>query len=105
MYSLSYYGSKGVKMLREATPKDTGKTADAWTYVIRNGRLLFVNRAGPIVQFICDGYMDNGTWVPGYDFVTPVLQLIYEEMKEDRRKDAERHAKQHLRSIRRRLKS
>lgn len=102
MHDLSYYGAKGVKMLKEATPKDTGRTADAWYYSIRNGRLTFKNRNGPVVELICNGYNNHGTWVPGYDFVTPILRELFEEMMEDRIRDAERISREYLRSLRRR---
>ena len=31
---LNKYGRKGVEALREATPKDSGKTADSWIYEV-----------------------------------------------------------------------
>lgn len=105
MYNLSYYGAKGVRMLKEATPKDTGRTADAWYYVVRDGGLQFANRNGPVVELMRTGYNNNGTWVPGHDFVTPILQSILKEIQEDRDRDAKEHARKHIRSYRRRLRS
>ena len=31
---LEYFGEAGVSALRDATPKDTGKTANSWSYSI-----------------------------------------------------------------------
>ena len=34
---LNQYGQEGVEALRAATPKDTGKTANSWSYVVHKG--------------------------------------------------------------------
>ena len=35
---LDKYGQMGVKALRDATPRDTGKTANSWDYVIEQNK-------------------------------------------------------------------
>ena len=37
------YGAKGVEALRSATPKDSGVTADSWSYTVHNWGISFDN--------------------------------------------------------------
>ena len=86
---LEYYGAKGVELLAAATPKDTGKTAAAWSYEIEehNGdySIYFKNSNTigntPIVILIRYGHAThNGGYVMGNDFMTPVLEKLFKDM-------------------------
>ena len=88
---LDEYGRKGVEALAAATPKDTGKTADSWSYEITYG----MNRIGitwknsnenqgiPIILLIHYGHgMPNGGYVEGRDFINPTMKPIFDEIEE-----------------------
>ena len=38
---LNQYGQEGVEALRAATPKDTGTTANSWSYAVHKGDRLY----------------------------------------------------------------
>lgn len=91
---LNYYGQKGVEALRAATPQDTGKTADSWSYEIRTSAekgyyaIIFNN------SNIQNGYANiaillqyghatrNGGYVQGRDYINPAVQPIFDEIAE-----------------------
>ena len=87
------YGEKGVKLLQQATPKDTGKTADSWSYTIevhRNGVKLCFNNSNladngtPVAVLIQYGHgTKSGGYVSGRDFLSPVLQPLFEKLADD----------------------
>lgn len=86
---LEEYARQGVKALAAATPVDTGKTASSWEYSItksKNGFSIYwhntnVNNGVPIVILIQYGHVSkNGTYVPGYDFINPTIQPIFDEI-------------------------
>lgn len=89
---LSKYGEAGVQALAQATPKDTGETAASWSYKIyktRKGlRLAFYNSnmAGdvPVVIVLHYGHATrNGYFVPGNDFINPVIKPIFDRFMAD----------------------
>ncbi len=88
---LEEYGRRGVEALREATPVDTGKTANSWTYAVnkhygRHGRTTLewhnTNRTKTgqsIALLIQYGHMTrNGAYVPPHDYINPALHNIQE---------------------------
>jgi hypothetical protein len=86
---LNQYGQKGVEALREATPKDTGRTADSWYYTleISNGRYAIVwansniNKYVNIAVIIQYGHgTRNGGWVEGRDYINPAMQPLFDEL-------------------------
>jgi len=87
---LHRYGKQGVEALRDATPRDTGKTAESWSYEIRqNGsriQIIWKNsnlaEAGmPVAVLIQYGHATrNGGYVQGIDYINPALRPIFEEM-------------------------
>lgn len=88
---LDEYGKKGVKALSEATPVDTGKTAESWYYVIKreNGRakLIFCNDDVPdganisVALLIQYGHGTRyGVYVEGIDYINPALEPIFGEI-------------------------
>ena len=91
---LRIYGIRGVKMLQEATPKATGKTALRWHYGVKKGKngelsLVFYNNvtsksAPNTVALLVYGHATrNGKWVAGRDFVTPVIDPIFSEIQDE----------------------
>ena len=88
---LDKYGKRGVEVLREATPKNTGKTADSWFYKIeedQNGNLKIswhnnnmANNYVPIVILLRYGHATrNGGFVQGNDFITPAIDETFHRM-------------------------
>lgn len=84
---LKVYGQLGVEALRDATPKDTGKTAESWDYdyfVSDNyARITWTNsntkNGIPIALLIQYGHgMPNGGYVQGIDYINPALAPIFE---------------------------
>ena len=87
---LHKYGKRGVDLLQQATPKDTGVTADSWTYEIirtNQGYKLSFNNSNntvngtPIVVLLQYGHgTKNGGYVKANDFVNPVLKPLFEKL-------------------------
>lgn len=88
---LSYWAERGVEALKNATPVDTGKTAESWDYEIleENGKTtiqwinsninVYVNVA-VILQY---GHGTNhGGYVEGIDYINPALRPLFEEIAE-----------------------
>lgn len=86
---LDKYGQMGVKALRDATPRNTGKTADSWDYVIEQNKDSVTitwtnsneNRSIPIALLIQYGHATrNGGWISGIDYINPALKPIFEQI-------------------------
>lgn len=86
---LDKYGQMGVKALRDATPRDTGKTANSWDYVIEQNKDSVTitwtnsneNRSIPIALLIQYGHATrNGGWISGIDYINPALKPIFEQI-------------------------
>ena len=86
---LRYYGEKGVALLHNATPSNTGKTADSWGYKVEHDRnhvkITWTNdnMAGgvPVVILLQYGHATKGgTYVQGIDFINPVMQPLFNEL-------------------------
>lgn len=87
---LDDYGRLGVSKLAEATPKDTGQTADSWSYeleVRRSGYAISWTNSNskdgiPIVILIQYGHgTKEGGYVEGQDFINPVIKSVVEDIK------------------------
>lgn len=94
-YILEKHGIEGVAKLREATPKDTGLTADSWDYISTATTLTFTNSniedSFVVVSGIRFGHATSGgTYVQGYDFVTPILKEVFEGVVKDLTKEIKR---------------
>lgn len=84
------YGKKGVQALSANTPKDSGETANSWSFKIdkKKGKIIisFYNDettpAGtPIAILIQYGHATkNGSFVQGKDFINPALRPVFESM-------------------------
>lgn len=75
-----------LKKLKDATPVDSGITADSWYYEIteKKGfkRITFYNtniqNGTKIVLLLEYGHLtNNGTWVQGRKFMTPIIEKTY----------------------------
>ena len=86
---LDKYGREGVAALASATPKDTGKTASSWDYVIENKKgsvtISFINsniqNGVPIAIILQYGHgTGTGGWVQGRDYINPAIQPIFDKI-------------------------
>lgn len=86
---LNDYGQRGVELLRDATPVDTGRTAAGWKYEIAvgaRGVSLYwtndnVNDGVPIALVIQYGHATrSGGYVEGIDYINPALAPIFKKM-------------------------
>lgn len=89
---LDKYGQIGVDALRAATPKDSGKTADSWDYVIERERDRItiswvndnVNDHVNIALILQYGHgTGSGGYVRGRDYINPTMQPIFDGMAEE----------------------
>ena len=87
--SLDKYGQRGVDALSSATPVDTGKTANSWSYEIHNNdkkvSIVFKNsnivNGVPIAIILQYGHgTRNGGWVQGRDYINPAIQPIFDKI-------------------------
>ena len=81
-------GEKGVQMLSDATPVDTGKTADSWSYEISKKRDSYsitwsnsnVNEGVNIAIILQYGHgTRTGGYVKGTDYINPALKTVFDE--------------------------
>ena len=90
---LEKYGEECVKLLSEATPKDSGLTASSWRYTIEKTNDGFY-RIGLSNDNISDGCLvavliqyghatKSGGYVEGIDYINPVVTPIFEKITED----------------------
>lgn len=87
---LDKYGKMGVEALRNATPVDTGKTANSWDYVIEHNsdgaKLIWTNdsttKDGDSIAILLQyGHGTNGGGlVIGRDYINPAIQPLFDEM-------------------------
>lgn len=92
MSILHKYGKKGIELLRESTPMDTGETANSWGYEVvnENGRyrIYWTNdnvHDGVYIAIILQyGHATkNGGYVEGIDYINPALEEVFNEMAEE----------------------
>lgn len=96
MSLLNRYGQIGVDALSAATPKRTGLTAASWSYEVSlreaskgyDVEISWHNsnktKDGiPIVILLRYGHgTGNGGYVAGYDFISPAIQPIFDQISE-----------------------
>ena len=89
---LDKYGREGVAALASATPKDTGKTAESWSYKIENKEgsvtISFLNsniqNGVPIAVILQYGHgTGNGGWVQGRDYINPAIRPIFDKIAQN----------------------
>ena len=97
--NIESYARRGVAALRDATPKDTGLTANSWYYEIKqtnNGIIiewLNSNTSGEynVALMIQYGHgTKNGGYVAGIDYINPALKPIFDEIADDMWKEVNR---------------
>lgn len=86
---LDKYGREGVAALSSATPIDSGKTANSWSYEITNkdGSVTItfnnsnIQNGVPIAIILQYGHgTRNGGWVQGRDYINPAIQPVFDEI-------------------------
>ena len=86
---LDKYGREGVAALSSATPIDSGKTANSWSYEItnKNGSVTIsfnnsnIQNGVPIAIILQYGHgTKNGGWVQGIDYINPAIQPVFDEI-------------------------
>ena len=90
--NIERYAQMGVEALRDATPKDTGLTADSWYYEIdySDGHLTInwlntnVSDGYNVALLIQYGHgTRNGGYVAGIDYINPALRPIFDALADD----------------------
>lgn len=96
---LDKYGRKGVELLSEATPVDSGLTASSWDYSVdisSNGASISffntnINNGAPIAILLQYGHgTRNGGWVAGRDYINPAIQPLFDEIADEAWKEVTR---------------
>lgn len=86
---LSEYAQRGVEVLRQATPVDSGETANAWNYEIESKKGITTiwftngheeNGVNIAILLIYGHATKNGSYVEGYDFMTPALRPVFQDL-------------------------
>jgi hypothetical protein len=92
MSILHKYGKRGVDLLRDATPIDTGTTANSWSYEVVNDNGQYKiywnndneNNGVHIAIILQYGHATkNGGYVEGIDYINPVMKEVFEDMAEE----------------------
>jgi hypothetical protein len=86
---LEAFGERGVILLSAETPVDTGETASSWSYEIvekKNQISIYWKNSAmagmtPVVILIIHGHVTrDGGYVEPNDFVSPVINELFQEM-------------------------
>jgi hypothetical protein len=89
---LELYAIRGVEMLRQATPRDTGLTAESWDYEIveENGNKIInwintnISDGFSVALLIQYGHgTPSGVFVQGHDYINPALKDAIDRLAED----------------------
>jgi hypothetical protein len=87
--TLSKYGSLGVNALSNATPTDSGRTAESWSYTIEQRPGYYsirwhnsnVRDGIPIAVLIQYGHgTGTGGYVQGRDYIMPAIRPIFDQI-------------------------
>lgn len=96
---LEKYGQMGVEALRNATPVESGKTAESWDFGIDKGDGMVTlywtnsneNNGVNIAVLLIYGHgLQNGAYVEGVDFVSPAMRPIFEQIANESWKEVTR---------------
>lgn len=88
---LDEFGRDGVLALRNATPVDSGATAEAWDYEIKRARdyteIVWtnsnINDGVPIAVILQYGHgTGTGGYVQGRDYINPAIRPIFDKIAE-----------------------
>lgn len=99
---LDKYGRRGVEALKEATPKDTGKTSESWIYDVvkdENGQYQIVWSNTNIVDdwaniaiLLQYGHATrNGGFVKGTDYINPAIEKVFQGMANEAWEEVRQH--------------
>lgn len=87
--NLDSHAQRGVNALRAETPRDSGLTADSWTYeIVDSGGALtiwwkntnIVNGFNVAIGLQYGHGTGTGAWVEGYDYINPALKPIFDDI-------------------------
>lgn len=91
--ALDKYGREGVEALSQATPRDTGLTAESWDYEIHWSKGVFsinwtnsnLSEPGiPVAVLIQYGHATkNGGYVMGRDYINPAIAPVFDKLAND----------------------
>lgn len=86
------YARKGLYLLRDATPTDTGKTASSWYYKIDRDRKGFtinyynsnVTQGVPVIILLQYGHATmGGYYVEGQDIINPAISKVFSDLVDE----------------------
>lgn len=89
---LHKYGRQGVEALKAATPKDSGNTADSWSYEIEDdsetSRIVWKNsnvHDGVVIALLLQYGHGTGTggYVQGTDYINPAIEGLFQQMADE----------------------
>lgn len=89
--ALDEFGRDGVQALRNATPVDSGATAEAWDYEIKRTRNYTeivwtnsnINDGVPIAVILQYGHgTGTGGYVQGRDYINPAIRPVFDKIVE-----------------------
>lgn len=89
---LNRYGQMGVDALARATPRETGRTANSWTYKIERSRgglsITWYNtnvQNGRNIAILLQYGHGTGTggYVAGREYINPAIQPIFDKIADD----------------------
>ena len=87
--NLAHLGEEGVRALSQATPRDSGATAESWIYDVVKDKnswsIIWSNThmAGPtpVAVLLQMGHgTRNGGLVYGYDYINPALKPVFDQI-------------------------
>lgn len=86
---LERFALEGIDALRNATPRDTGATAESWYYTIKQSSsaasITWHNRytegGAPVAVLIQYGHgTRNGGYVQGRDYINPAIRPVFDKI-------------------------
>lgn len=86
---LRQYAEEGVRALSSATPKDTGKTANSWSYSIEQTKSSVsivwnnsnINDGVNVAIILQYGHASkDGSYVQGIDYINPALKPVFDKL-------------------------
>lgn len=92
---LEMYGQQGVDALANATPRDTGLTANSWRYEISKDTLNKTITVTWLNDNVVDEWFNvalmiqyghgtrSGAWVEGRDYINPAIRSIFDSMADE----------------------
>lgn len=91
-HALDKYGEQGVRLLQQATPKETTETANSWYFRVEHSKGKHVvwwgnthEEDGVNIAIIIQYGHGTGTggYVAGRDYINPALRPLFDKMADD----------------------